>query len=168
MKLKELKCGSKFTYKGHQFTKLSDERNSCYCLLNDTVFESKFGEINDWAKSTIRKRLNEFDKKGNSNAVKGITKDDLVAVSLNYYAYGIPNGRTTDRITCLSWEEWYAHYYVDDFEITGYSSWLRSGDDSSAYNASALAASGNAVGSTVSSVAAVRPALHLRKDLEVQ
>ncbi len=38
--------------------------------------------------------------------------------------------------------------------------WLRSGNNNNANNANALAASGNNNGSTVSSVAAVRPALH--------
>ncbi len=167
MKLKELKCGSKFTYKGYEITKLADEKNSCYCLLNDTVFESKFGETNDWAKSPIRKRLNKFDDAGNSFVLPKISKDDLVAVIQNYYAYGIPNGRITDRITCLSWEEWYAHYYAKEFDIAGYSSWLRSGLYNYAYGAYALSASGSNTWTTVSSVAAVRPALHFKADIEV-
>lgn len=174
MKLKELKCGSKFKYKGYEFTKLADEKNSCYCLLNDTVFESKFGKTNGWAKSLIRKRLNEFDEDGASKVISGINKDDLVQVSLNYYAYGIPNGRTTDRITCLSWEEWYAYYYAKDFDIAGYSSWLRSGNNGGTnayyqYRALYLDYSSGGAGSTYTNFGyAVRPALHFKADIEVE
>lgn len=168
MKLNELKCGSKFTYRSHEFTKLADEKNSCYCLLNGTVFESEFGKTNDWAKSRIRKRLNKFDDAGNSFVLPEINKDDLVAVNLNYYAYGVPNGRTTDRINLLSWEEWYSYYYANNFDIAGYSSWLRSGYNDYASHAYYLTASGSNNYTTVSSVAAVRPALHFKKDLEVK
>lgn len=164
MKLKELKCGSKFTYKGHEFTKLATEKYSCYCLLNGTVFESEFGKTNDWAKSAIRKQLNKFDDAGNSFVLPEINKDDLVAVSLNYYAYGIPDGRTTDRITCLSWEEYIAYA----FKSINKANWLRSGGDGNASYASCLTASGGGTYAAVSSVAAVRPALHFKKDLEVE
>ena len=165
MKLKEVKCGSKFKYKGYEFTKLVNEKQSCYCLLNDTVFKSEFGETNDWAKSTIRKRLNKFDDVGNSFVLPNINKDDLVAVSLNYYAFELANGRTKDYITLLSWEEWYAFYYVKDFNISGYSSWLRSGGNNSAYN---LNTSGGSSTYDVTGSYAVRPALHLKKELEVE
>ena len=60
-KLCDIKVGETFKYAGYEFTKLADEENSCYCLMSDTVFESEFGETNDWAKSPIRKQLNEFD-----------------------------------------------------------------------------------------------------------
>lgn len=163
-KLCDIAVGDKFTYAGYEFTKLADEENSCYCLLNDTVFESKFGETNDWAKSPIRKRLNEFDDKGNSKAIKGIKKNDLVEVSLNYYAYKVPNGRTNDYITLLSWEERYTY----DFETVNKDTWLRSGHARNAYNAFFLTSSGSIDNHYVSSSFAVRPALHFRKDLEVE
>lgn len=163
-KLCDIKVGDTFKYAGYEFTKLADEENSYYCLMSDTVFESEFGETNDWAKSPIRKQLNEFDKDGNSKSIKGIKKSDLEEVSLNYTAYKIPNGRSTDYITCLSYEEYWAY----DFPTLDKYSWLRSGHDGHASNARALAASGNNNGTTVSSVAAVRPALHFRKDLEIE
>lgn len=163
-KLRDIKAGETFKYAGYEFTKLANEESSCYCLMNGTVFESKFGETNDWLKSPIRKRLNEFDKDGNSKSIKGIKKSDLKEVSLNYHSYKIPNGRTTDRITCLSYEEYWAY----DFLTLDKYSWLRSGYDDSAGYAHALSASGLASGSTTSSVAAVRPALHFRNDLEVE
>lgn len=168
MKLKEIKCGSKFKYKGYEFTKLANEKQSCYCLLNDTVFKSEFGKTNDWAKSTIRKRLNKFDDVGNSFVLPNINKDDLVAVSLNYYAFEIPNGRIGDYITLLSWEEWYAFYYAKDFNILGYSSWLRSGDYYYACNAYGLNTSGSFSRTGVTDSYAVRPALHLKNDIEVE
>lgn len=162
--LKELKAGTKFNFAGHEFTKLADEEQSCYCLLNDTVFESKFGETNDWAKSLIREKLNEFDGQGKSKAVKGIAKDDLVAVSLNYTAYKIPNGRTADFITCLSYEEYLAY----DFPTVGKYTWLRSGGYNNARIANGLAPSGGGYGGFVSGWLSVRPALHLKKELEVE
>lgn len=162
--LKELKAGTKFNFAGHEFTKLADEEQSCYCLLNDTVFESKFGETNDWAKSLIREKLNEFDGQGKSKAVKGIAKDDLVAVSLNYTAYKIPNGRTADFITCLSYEEYLAY----DFPTVGKYTWLRSGSADYADLAYGLAPSGGNDGGNVNSWLSVRPALHLKKELKVE
>ncbi len=162
--LKNLEVGDIFKYAGYEFTKLADEENSCYCLLNDTVFESKFGDTNDWAKSPIRKRLNEFNKDGSSKAIKGINKRDLVEVSLNYYAYGIPNGRTTDYITLLSWEERYDY----DFEMVKKNSWLRSGGPSGASIAMHLTSSGSSNYRNVSCSLAVRPALHFKKDLNIE
>lgn len=164
IELKDLACGETFTYNGYEFTKLADEEESCYCLLNDSVFESKFGETNDWVKSPIRKKLNEFDENGNSKVLPNINENDLVEVSLNYYAYKIPNGRTADRITCLSWEEYYAY----ESDSISKASWLRSGGNVYANNAHALSASGLNYGSTVSSVAAVRPALHLKSNLKIK
>lgn len=163
-KLCDIKVGETFKYAGYEFTKLADEENSCYCLMNDTVFESEFGETNDWAKSSIRKQLNEFDKDGNSKSIKGIKKSDLEEVSLNYTAYKIPNGRSTDYITCLSYEEYLAY----GFPTIDKNAWLRSGYYNYASTADALAASGGSHGSTVSSVAAVRPALHFKADIEVE
>ncbi len=162
--LKELKAGTKFNFAGHEFTKLVDEEQSCYCLLNDTVFESKFGETNDWSKSQIRKRLNEFDGQGKSKAVKGIAKDDLVAVSLNYTAYKIPNGRTADFITCLSYEEYLAY----DFPTVDKYTWLRSGPYASTRNAYGLTPSGGGSSNWVNGWLSVRPALHFKKDLEIE
>lgn len=163
-KLCEIGDGTVFKYKGYEFTKLDDEEESCYCLLNDTIFESQFGETNDWAKSIIRERLNEFDGKGNSKVLPDISKDDLARVSLNYYAYKIPNGRTEDMITCLSWEEVYA-YKFPNFEKD---SWLRSGNYGYAYGAYLLNTSGGDYNSYTDIYYAVRPALHFRKDLEVE
>ncbi len=164
-KLCDIKVGDTFKYAGYEFTKLADEENSCYCLMSDTVFESEFGETNDWAKSPIRKQLNEFDKDGNSKSIKGIKKSDLEEVSLNYYAYKIPNGRTADFITCLSYEE----YLVYDFPTVGKYTWLRSGF---AYYAVSVYLLGSSVGGNVSSNTdyryAVRPALHFKKDLEIE
>ncbi len=163
--LKELKAGTKFNFAGHEFTKLVDEEQSCYCLLNDTVFESKFGETNDWSKSLIRKQLNEFNKDGNSKAIKGIKKSDLEEVSLNYTAYKIPNGRSTDYITCLSYEEYWAY----DFPTLDKYSWLRSGNISSTDFAHGLSPSGAEFwGGNVNSWLSVRPALHFKKDLEIE
>lgn len=172
IRLSEIETGMTFKYKGYEFQKLANEENSCYCLINATVFESKFGETNDWAKSEIRKRLNEFDKQGESLAIQGINKNDLIDASLNYYSYKNPNGRVKDKITILSWEEWCAYYYAYDFNISGYRTWLRSGYDNDANYAYVLYSSGaydykydydftnNGYG--------VRPALHFRKDLEVE
>ena len=163
-KLCDIKVGDTFKYAGYDFTKLADEENSCYCLMSDTVFESEFGETNDWAKSPIRKQLNEFDGQGKSKAVKGIAKDDLVAVSLNYTAYKIPNGRSTDAITCLSYEEYLAY----DFLNVDKHSWLRSGSDYDASNAYVLGSSGGYGDSYAYRYFAVRPALHFKKDLEIE
>lgn len=162
--LKELKAGTKFNFAGHEFTKLVDEEQSCYCLLNDTVFESKFGETNDWSKSLIRKQLNEFNKDGNSKAIKGIKKSDLEEVSLNYTAYKIPNGRSTDYITCLSYEEYWAY----DFPTLDKYSWLRSGHADYAYDAYGLTPSGGSSNYWVHHWLSVRPALHLKKELKVE
>ncbi len=164
LRLSEIAVGGKFRYAGHEFTKLADEEQSCYCLLNDTVFESKFGETNDWSKSQIRKRLNEFDGQGKSKAVKGIANDDLVAVSLNYTAYKIPNGRTADFITCLSYEEYLAY----DFPTLDKYSWLRSGGAGYAGGAYGLAPSGGFNGGNVGEWLSVRPALHFKKELQVE
>ncbi len=162
--LKELKAGTKFNFAGHEFTKLADEEQSSYCLLNEAVFESKFGETNDWSKSLIRKQLNEFNKDGNSKAIKGIKKSDLEEVSLNYTAYKIPNGRSTDYITCLSYEEYWAY----DFPTLDKYSWLRSGSAGYAYRAYGLTPSGGAYGGNVYEWLSVRPALHFKKDLEIE
>lgn len=164
MKLNLLQNGKKFRYKGYEFTKLADEKKSCYCLLNETVFESKFGETNDWAKSPIRKRLNKFENAGNSFVLPKINKDDLVAVSLNYRSYNNPNGRTTDRITILSYDEWLCW----DIPPINDSAWLRSGSSSSARGASRLNTSGVNLSNNVYRGYAARPALHFRKDLEVE
>ena len=163
MKLKELKVGTKFKYAGYEFTKLADEKKSCYCLLNDKVFDDAFGETNNWAKSPIRKRLNEFDDAGNSLVLPKITKDDLVPVSLNYTAYKIPNGRTIDRITLLSWEEYIAY----DFSGIGYDHWLRSGYNNIPVFSQFLSSSGGISGADTAASLAVRPALHLVEDIEV-
>lgn len=164
LRLSEIAVGGKFRYAGHEFTKLADEEQSCYCLLNDTVFESKFGETNDWSKSPIREKLNEFSKSGNSKAIKEIVKDDLVEVSLNYYAYKIPNGRSTDYITCLSYEE----YWEYDFPTLDKYSWLRSGHAAYTYGAYGLTPSGGIGNDWVNSWLSVRPALHFKKELQVE
>ncbi len=163
-KLCDIKVGDTFKYAGYEFTKLADEENSCYCLMSNMVFESEFGETNDWAKSPIRKQLNEFDKDGNSKSIKGIKKSDLEEVSLNYYAYKIPNGRTTDRITCLSYEEHWAY----DFPTLDKYAWLRSGHYYGASSAYYLYSSGGGVSSLTNRRYAVRPALHFKKDLEIE
>ncbi len=164
IKLSELETGSNFKYKGWEFTKLADEKESCYCLMNGTVFESEFGKTNDWAKSPVRKCLNAFDENGNSKSIKGISKEDLVKVSLNYYAYKVPNGRTKDRITLLSWEE----AYMYDFPFIDRYAWLRSGGSNSASRAYYLTSSGGGSNSDVNFSYAVRPALHFRRDIEVE
>lgn len=169
MKLKDLEAGTKFKFKGYEFIKLADEEESCYCLLNDTVFDSEFGETNDWAKSVIRERLNELDPELNTlMCMPEIHKDDLVEVSLNYYSYKTPNGRTSDRVTLLSWEEWKTYYYVCDFDIPVISSWLRSGGLNSAYFANSVTSDGSDFHYYVLDFRAVRPALHLKKDIEVE
>lgn len=164
VKLSEVKTGNKFKFKGYEFTKLADEEESCYCLLNDSVFKSEFGETNDWAKSPIRMKLNEFDMDGNSYCLPNINRRDLVSVSLNYYAYKIPNGRTTDRITLPSWAEYIAY----DFSPIKKSAWLRSGYGSNAYGADVLSSSGGGGSGTCDYTYAVRPALHLKSDIEVE
>lgn len=168
VKLSEIKAGAGFKYKGYEFTKLVDEEESCYCLLNDSVFEIEFGETNDWAKSPIRKCLNAFDEQGNSMTIRGINEADLVGVSLNYSSYKNPNGRTKDKITLLSWEEWYAYLYAFGFDIAGFASWLRSGNAIFADYASSVTSGGSRNNYLVSDRRAVRPALHFRKDLEVE
>lgn len=164
MKLSEIEAGKKFTYKGYEFTKLANEDNSCYCLLNESVFESAFGETNDWAKSPIRVRLNDFDENGNSKALPNVNERDLVAVSLNYYAYKVPNGRMKEKITLPSWEE-YAAY---DFEPLDKSAWLRSGIDFYANYAYSLNSTGGFSNYFTYNTRAVRPALHFKKDIEVE
>lgn len=164
LKLSEITVGSKFKFKGYEFTKLADEEKSCYCLLNDSVFTCKFGETNDWAKSPIRNRLNEFGKEGNSKVLPNINENDLVNVSLNYYAYKIPNGRTRDKITVLSWEEAYTY----DFKNIEETAWLRSGNDSYADYAYLLGSSGSLLNNRCTSSYAVRPALHFKTDVEVE
>lgn len=164
LKLSEFQSGSTFKYKGYEFTKLADEEDSCYCLLNGTVFKSPFGETNDWAKSPIRKCLNAFDENGNSMTIKGINESDLLSVSLNYSAYKIPNGRTEDRITVLSYEEYWAYNFPSVDKWT----WLRSGRNNAANLAYALNTSGGTGSYYVNYPYAVRPALHFRKDLEVE
>jgi len=163
-KLCDIKVGDTFKYAGYEFTKLADEENSCYCLMSDTVFESEFGETNDWAKSPIREKLNEFDESGNSKSIKGIKKRDLEEVSLNYYAYKIPNGRTTDRITCLSYEEHWAY----DFPTLDKYAWLRSGNSNYARSAYLLYSNGGSNNYNTSYRYAVRPALHFKKDLDIE
>ncbi|MCM1437768.1 MAG: hypothetical protein NC131_00960 [Roseburia sp.] len=164
IKLSELEAGKKFTYKGYEFTKLADEDNSCYCLLNDSVFESEFGETNDWAKSPIRKRLNEFDAKGNNKVLPNINANELVSVSLNYYAYKVPNGRTTDKITLPSWEEYIAY----NFKPINKTAWLRSGGTYGAHRAYLLSSSGGYFYNNTTNSCAVRPALHLKSDIGVE
>lgn len=163
-KLCDIKVGDTFKYAGYEFTKLVDEENSCYCLMNNTVFESEFGETNDWAKSSIRKRLNEFDKDGNSKSIKGIKKSDLEEVSLNYYAYKIPNGRSSERITCLSYEEHWAY----DFPTLDKCAWVRSGNGSLANLAFIFSSVGRFGGDSTDRRLAVRPAFHFKKDLEIE
>lgn len=163
-RLCDIKAGSKFKYAGYEFTKLADEEKSCYCFLNEEVFKSAFGDTNDWTKSPIREKLNEFDSKGNSKAIKCINKQDLVAVSLNYTAYKIPNGRTTDRVTLLSYEEMHAYGLWGETGET----WLRSGLTGDASRAYCVSSSGNLSFCGVSDVRAVRPALHFKKDLEIE
>lgn len=163
IELKDLECGKTFTYKGYEFTKLANEEESCYCLLNDSAFESEFGKTNDWAKSPIRKKLNDFDKQGNSKVLPNINENDLVNVSLNYYAYKIPNGRTEDKITILSWEEAYAY----DFKNIEETAWLRSGYRYSASHAYVLDSSGSYNNYVTTSSYAVRPALHLKSDIKI-
>lgn len=163
VKLSEVKVGNKFKFKGYEFTKLADEDKSCYCLLNDIVFENEFGKTNDWAKSPIRMKLNEFDMDGNSYCLPNINRRDLVSVSLNYYAYKIPNGRTTDRITLPSWEE----YITYGFSPINKSAWLRSGNDNYARSAVSLDSSGGSYGACTFTLA-VRPALHLKSGIEVE
>lgn len=164
IRLTEVKVGETFKFAGYEFTKLADEEESCYCIMNGMVVESQFGETNDWVESLIRKRLNEFDENGNSKAIKGISKEDLVEVSLNYYAYKVPNGRTDDRITLLSWEE----VYMYDFPCIGRGAWLRSGSSNSASGAYDLTSSGGRNYGNVDFSYAVRPALHFRRDIEVE
>ena len=162
--IKELGAGAKFKYAGYEFTKLADEEESCYCLLNGTVFESKFGETNDWAKSRIRERLNEFDEKGENKAIRGIKEKDLISVSLNYYSYKNPNGRTSDKITILSYEEAWAY----DFKNVDKYTWLRSGADFNTANSYVLSAAGGMTSNGVYDSYRVRPALHLKSDIEVE
>lgn len=164
MKLNLLENGKKFKYKGYEFIKLADEKRSCYCLMNETIFKSEFGETNDWAKSTIRNKLNKFDKDGNSLAVPRIKKEDLIAVSLNYRSYNNPNGRTTDCITLLSYDEWLC-WFIPSIDSRA---WLRSGHGSNANVAYYLNTSGAYDYYDVYNGCAARPALHFRKDLEVE
>lgn len=163
VKLSEVKTGTKFKFKGYEFTKLADEEKSSYCLLNESIFESEFGKTNDWAKSPIRALLNTFDKNGNSK-IKGINKNDLVPVSLNYSTYKIPNGRTTDRITILSYDEQicWSILAIDKCE------WLRSGNRDFTWHSRYLSSSGAANYALTSRSLVVRPALHFRNDLEVK
>lgn len=163
-KLCDIKVGDTFKYAGYEFTKLADEENSCYCLMSNMVFESEFGETNDWAKSPIRKQLNEFDKDGNSKSIKGIKKSDLEEVSLNYTAYKIPNGISKDMITCLSYEEYLAYAFSTVDKYT----WLRSGYENLANFASLLYSSGALSNALANTRYAVRPALHFKKDLEIE
>lgn len=169
-KLTYLDEGTEFTYKGYKFTKLADEDESCYCLLNGIVAKTRFGDTNDWAKSAIRKFLNSFDDElHTSKVLPNIHIDDLAEVELNYSAYGIPNGRAKDRITLLSCEEWYWYYFILDLDLKpAFNTGLRSGYRTVAFFAYYLNTDGQYYYHYVTSSYAVRPALHLKSSLTVE
>lgn len=59
-------------------------KKNCGDLDVEQVVElvNKIYGLLSMAKSPIRKRLNKFDKNGNSKVIKGISKKDLVKVNL--------------------------------------------------------------------------------------
>ncbi len=170
--LKDIECGETFTYNGYEFIKLADEKDSCYCLLNDTAYfkeyctdEVRFGKTNDWAKSIARRWLNEFDENGDSKVLPNINKNDLVAVNLDYTAYQIPDGNTKDYLTALSSKE-YGKYEIERIAGSG-QMLLRDGCKDSADYIRIIDVDATVGVHPATFSYNVQPALHFKKDLEV-
>ncbi len=59
MKLSEVKIGKTFSIAGIEFIKFTDENGVCAAVSKDILFDSKFGENNNFAQSLVLKRLNK-------------------------------------------------------------------------------------------------------------
>lgn len=57
MKLSELTIGKTFNIAGIEFIKLTDENGVCAAVSKDILFNAEFGKNNNFAKSTILKKL---------------------------------------------------------------------------------------------------------------
>jgi len=59
MKLLEINAGKTFPIAGMEFIKIKDTDKGCYVLSKEIVFNSSYGDNNNFAESKILKRLNE-------------------------------------------------------------------------------------------------------------
>ena len=59
MKLSEVKIGKLFTVGGIEFIKFSEDGDKTVVVAKDCVFSSQFGTNNNFAQSSILKRLND-------------------------------------------------------------------------------------------------------------
>ncbi len=59
MKLLEINAGKTFPIAGMEFIKVKDTDKGCYVLSKEIVFESSYGDNNNFAESKILKRLNK-------------------------------------------------------------------------------------------------------------
>lgn len=59
MKLSEVTIGKTFSVAGIEFIKFTDENGVCAAVSKDILFNSEFGENNNFAKSTVLKKLNK-------------------------------------------------------------------------------------------------------------
>ncbi len=141
-------AGKNYQYNlGNESYGVPSHNNATGYYYNSAIYNNEYTsggtgnkklQYNDWKNDYIW--LPALAETGSNNG----TSDD-------YQWYGIWNLRQAQRTN--------GNGTTTSFDAQ--SSWLRSGDYHYATYAGALAASGYAYGSTVSSVAAVRPALHL-------
>ena len=59
MNLSEVKIGKTFSIAGLEFIKFTDEHGVCAAVSKDILFNSGFGENNNFVKSTVLKKLNK-------------------------------------------------------------------------------------------------------------
>ncbi len=59
MKLSEINAGKTFPIAGMEFIKVKDTDKGCYVLSKEIVFNSSYGDNNNFAESKILKRLNK-------------------------------------------------------------------------------------------------------------
>ncbi len=59
MKLLEINAGKTFPLAGMEFIKIKDTDKGCYVLSKEIVFNSSYGDNNNFAESKILKRLNK-------------------------------------------------------------------------------------------------------------
>ena len=57
MKLSEVNIGKTFSVAGIEFIKFTDENGVCAAVSKDILFNSEFGKNNNFAKSTVLKKL---------------------------------------------------------------------------------------------------------------
>ena len=142
--IKDIEVGGKFTYKGHNYTKLNEDN---FCIIDDydeDFMRCIFDPItNNYDESIIRSYLNS------SRFVErlGVDLNDLD------YVYTDANGEK-DKLTLLSREE-YEEYrdFIDDYDIW----WAtRSTSSNNAYYFCGIYSYGNIFNNSVSSSYGVR------------